>query len=69
MPATLIPAKLSFTAEGTPYSAAFDDEYRSSEGGTAQARHVYLAGNDLPGQSIAPRADDRRLLRRDLTLG
>ena len=47
-PAPLVPATLAFTAEGTPYSAAFDDVYHSSEGGPAQARHVFLGGNGLP---------------------
>ncbi len=47
-PAPLVPATLAFTAEGTPYSAAFDDVYHSSQGGPAQARHVFLGGNGLP---------------------
>ena len=46
----LLPATPAFTAEGTPYSPAFDDIYHSSEGGAAQARHVFLGGNDLPAR-------------------
>lgn len=44
----LIPARLAFAADGTPYSATFDDVYHSADGGLGQARHVFLAGNDLP---------------------
>jgi tRNA 5-methylaminomethyl-2-thiouridine biosynthesis bifunctional protein len=50
MPLRLVPAALSFSADGTPYSAAFDDVYHSSEGGAAQAMHVFLGGNGLPGR-------------------
>ena len=45
--AALVPAKLDFRDE-TPYSAAFGDVYHSAGGGPAQARHVFLAGNELP---------------------
>ncbi len=48
MPEPLIPAALSFTEAGTPYSAAYDDVYHSTEGGPAQALHVFLGGNGLP---------------------
>ena len=48
MPAALIPARLAFTAEGTPYSEAYGDVYHSAGGGPAQARHVFLGGNGLP---------------------
>lgn len=44
----LQPARLEFAADGTPYSAAFGDVYHSAHGGPAQARHVFLGGNDLP---------------------
>jgi tRNA 5-methylaminomethyl-2-thiouridine biosynthesis bifunctional protein len=47
MPAGLVPAQLDFLDE-TPYSAAYGDVYHSAGGGPAQARHVFLAGNDLP---------------------
>jgi len=44
----LIPARLEFAADGTPWSAEFGDVYHSAAGGPAQARHVFLAGNRLP---------------------
>ncbi len=44
----LRPADLSFAEDGTPWSAAFGDVYHSAYGGPAQARHVFLGGNDLP---------------------
>src|SRR5437868_8252725 len=47
MRAALVPARLAFQ-EGTPYSEAFGDVYHSAEGGPAQARHVFVAGNGLP---------------------
>jgi len=48
VPGPLVPAALAFAADGTPYSAAYGDVYHSAEGGPAQARHVFLAGNGLP---------------------
>ncbi|MDR1854475.1 MAG: bifunctional tRNA (5-methylaminomethyl-2-thiouridine)(34)-methyltransferase MnmD/FAD-dependent 5-carboxymethylaminomethyl-2-thiouridine(34) oxidoreductase MnmC [Azoarcus sp.] len=44
----IVPAPLQFDADGTPYSAAFDDIYHSADGGLGQARHVFLGGNGLP---------------------
>src|SRR5947207_6511333 len=44
----LIPARLEFAADGTPWSEEFGDVYHSAAGGPAQARHVFLAGNELP---------------------
>ena len=44
----LVPARLAFAADGTPYSDTFDDVYHSADGGLGQARHVFLAGSDLP---------------------
>lgn len=44
----LQPAQLDFSADGTPFSCAYDDVYHSAHGGPAQARHVFLGGNDLP---------------------
>ena len=41
-------ASLSRNADGVPYSEHFGDVYHSSHGGLAQARHVFLGGNDLP---------------------
>lgn len=44
----LQPARLEFAADGTPFSTAYGDVYHSAHGGPEQARHVFLAGNDLP---------------------
>jgi len=44
----LVPARPAFKADGTPYSADYDDVYHAVEGGEAQCRHVFLAGNGLP---------------------
>jgi tRNA 5-methylaminomethyl-2-thiouridine biosynthesis bifunctional protein len=49
MPHALVPARLAFQ-EGIPYSEAFGDVYHSAGGGPAQSRHVFLAGNGLPGR-------------------
>jgi len=46
----ILPAKLSFTEKGTPYSSDYDDVYHSEGGALEQARHVFLAGNDLPAR-------------------
>lgn len=46
----LVPARLDLTADGTPFSEAFGDVYHSADGGLGQARHVFLAGNGLPGR-------------------
>jgi tRNA 5-methylaminomethyl-2-thiouridine biosynthesis bifunctional protein len=50
VPAPLVPAELAFAADGTPYSTAYGDVYHSAAGGPAQSRHVFLAGNGLPGR-------------------
>jgi tRNA 5-methylaminomethyl-2-thiouridine biosynthesis bifunctional protein len=44
----VVPAQLAFTADGIPWSEKYGDVYHSSDGGLAQARHVFLAGNALP---------------------
>ncbi len=41
-------ATLIHRDDGTPYSPEFDDVYHSADGGLAQARAVFLAGNALP---------------------
>ena len=48
MPEILQAARLEFAPDGTPRSSLFDDIYHSVHGGLAQARHVFIAGNDLP---------------------
>ena len=40
------PARLHFK-EGTPYSEAYGDVYHSEAGGPAQARFVFLQGNEV----------------------
>ena len=42
--------RLDWRAGGVPVSARFDDPYFSLEGGLAETRHVFLAGNDLPAR-------------------
>jgi tRNA 5-methylaminomethyl-2-thiouridine biosynthesis bifunctional protein len=46
----LVPARLAFDARGVPYSETYGDVYHSVDGGLAQARHVFLVGNGLPGR-------------------
>jgi tRNA U34 5-methylaminomethyl-2-thiouridine-forming methyltransferase MnmC len=43
-------AKLEWRAGDVPVSTRFDDPYFSLENGLAETRHVFLAGNDLPGR-------------------
>jgi len=42
------PARIVFDAAGVPFAEDYGDVYHSADGGPAQARHVFLAGNDLP---------------------
>jgi tRNA 5-methylaminomethyl-2-thiouridine biosynthesis bifunctional protein len=46
----LEPATLAFDATGTPYSEAYGDVYHAAASGPGQARHVFIAGNDLPAR-------------------
>ena len=46
----LQPACLEFAPDGTPVSSAYGDVYHSAHGAPAQARHVFLGGNDLPAR-------------------
>lgn len=46
----LVPAHLTRDSDGTPVSEIYGDIYYSASGGQAQARHVFLAGNGLPGR-------------------
>ncbi len=49
MPAMLAPS-VDWSENGTPLSRQYDDPYYSLAGGLAEARHVFLGGNDLPGR-------------------
>ena len=44
----LEPDALEFDPSGHPYSHRYGDVYASRDGALGQARHVFLAGNDLP---------------------
>jgi tRNA U34 5-methylaminomethyl-2-thiouridine-forming methyltransferase MnmC len=43
-------AALDWREDGIPVSTRFDDPYFSLQGGLAETRHVFLAGNDLPAR-------------------
>ncbi len=43
-------AELNWKDNGVPVSARFDDPYFSLQDGLAETRHVFLAGNGLPGR-------------------
>ena len=49
MAAAVVPGKFELR-DATPYSAAFGDVFHSAGGGPAQAEHVFLHGNELPGR-------------------
>ncbi|MEM8870825.1 MAG: tRNA (5-methylaminomethyl-2-thiouridine)(34)-methyltransferase MnmD [Pseudomonadota bacterium] len=40
--------QLDWGKDGTPFATAFDDTYFSAEDGAAEARYVFLNGNNLP---------------------
>jgi tRNA 5-methylaminomethyl-2-thiouridine biosynthesis bifunctional protein len=44
----IVPAELTFDGNGIPYAPAYGDCYHSASGALEQARHVFLAGNELP---------------------
>jgi tRNA 5-methylaminomethyl-2-thiouridine biosynthesis bifunctional protein len=44
----IVPAELAFDGNGIPYAPDYGDCYYSASGALEQARHVFLAGNDLP---------------------
>jgi tRNA U34 5-methylaminomethyl-2-thiouridine-forming methyltransferase MnmC len=44
------PASIVWTETGVPVSQRFGDPYFSRAGGLEEARHVFLAGNGLPGR-------------------
>lgn len=49
-PAALEPADIAFDDDGLPRSRTYGDCYHPREGAQEQARHVFLAGNDLPAR-------------------
>ncbi len=56
MPEVLIPARLAYAEDGTPWSLEYGDVYHSTQGGIAQAQYVFLHGNGLPERwAAAPR--------------
>lgn len=44
----IVAARLEFNESGIPRSTAYDDIYHPRAGALVQARHVFLAGNELP---------------------
>ncbi len=44
------PASLRFDADGLPFSEVYQDIYHPRAGALHQARHVFLAGNELPAR-------------------
>ncbi len=44
------PAEVDFSDPAAPASPAFGDVYHSRAGALAQARHIFVAGNGLPGR-------------------
>ena len=42
------PAEITIGSDATPHSTQFDDIYFSADDGLAEARAVFLSGNDLP---------------------
>jgi len=47
--APILPAQVEYQ-EGTPFSPLYGDVYHSADGALAQAQHVFLRGNGLPGR-------------------
>ena len=48
--ASLLDPDISWRGDAVPVSGRFNDPYYSVENGLAETRHVFLAGNDLPGR-------------------
>ena len=46
----IAPARLVCDADGLPRSAVYGDVYHPRQGALAQARHVFLSGNELPAR-------------------
>ena len=49
-PVCIPPAEVDFSDPTAPAAPAFGDVYHSRAGALAQARHVFVAGNGLPGR-------------------
>lgn len=47
-PVGIVPARISFDAEGLPHADVFGDRYHGRIGAAEQAQHVFLRGNELP---------------------
>lgn len=45
----IVPARITFE-DGVPFAPAFGDVYHARAGALAQAQHVFLRGNGLPGR-------------------
>ncbi|MBX3638860.1 MAG: tRNA (5-methylaminomethyl-2-thiouridine)(34)-methyltransferase MnmD, partial [Rubrivivax sp.] len=52
-PATIVPARIAFATGGPPSAPDFGDVYHPAAGALVQARHVFLASNDLPARWAA----------------
>ena len=48
--AGVVPGRVEHDDDGTPFSPDYGDVYHPSHGALAQARHVFLDGNGLPGR-------------------
>lgn len=48
--AAIVAAQIAFTPNAPPQSSVFGDVYHPQAGALAQAQHVFLAGNGLPGR-------------------
>ena len=46
----IVPASVDFTHPDAPFAPAFGDLYHARAGAFAQAEHVFLGGNGLPGR-------------------
>lgn len=50
MTLAVLPAEVDFSDPGAPAAPAYGDVYHSRAGALPQARHVFIAGNGLPGR-------------------
>lgn len=65
----IVPAELAFDGNGVPWAPAYADCYHSASGGLEQARHVFLAGNDLLGGKSRWQGRDFVILETGFGLG